>query len=100
MGSLFWGELEGLDREVVPAKAVDERPAPPSQTELLDDVLLDDGCGSGRDRDDRSWTKHRQPLAQQSVVRAKIVAPLGDAVRLVNGDERGLAPGEQLRKAR
>ena len=38
-------------------------------------------------------------LAERAVVGAEIVAPLGDAVGFVDGDERGLAAGEHLGEA-
>ena len=41
-----------------------------------------------------------QALAEHAVVGAEVVPPLRDAVRLVDGDQRGLALGEHLREAR
>ena len=36
----------------------------------------------------------RKGVAQHAVVRAEVVAPLGDAVGLVDGDQAGFAPGQ------
>ena len=40
-----------------------------------------------------------QPLAEHAVVRPEVVAPLRDAVRLVDGDQGGRALGEHLGEA-
>jgi hypothetical protein len=69
------------------------------QAELGDDVVLHEGRGGRGEGDDRRGAQGGQALAEQAVVRAEVVAPLRDAVGLVDGDERGRAPGEHLREA-
>jgi hypothetical protein len=39
-------------------------------------------------------------LAKHPIVRSKIVAPLRDTVRLINGDQRGFSLGEHFGEAR
>ena len=64
--------------------------------EVLQDVLLHLFRGRGGQRD------HGHPLdliedgAQAAVLGAEVVAPLADAVRLVNGEEADLDVGEEL----
>ena len=67
---------------------------------LVDDVALDGwrGCGGG-EGDDGGGAKGGEKVSEGAVVGAKIVAPGGDAVGLVDGDEGGLAFGEHLGKA-
>ncbi len=84
-----FGELDDLDGEVVAAEAVDEELGL-SELELGDDVFLDGGrCGCG-EGDDGGGAKGGEEVAEGAVVGAKVVAPGGDAVGLVDGDERGL----------
>ncbi len=64
--------------------------------ELVADVALHERRRRGGQGDDRGGAQHRQPLAEHAVVRAEIVAPLRDAVRLVDRDEHRLAPREEL----
>ena len=69
------------------------------ESELRDDIVLHDGrCGRG-EREHRRGAQQVQVLPEHAVVGTEIVAPLRDAVRLVDGDERGLALGEHLGKA-
>ncbi len=69
------------------------------ELKLGDDVLLDGG-GRGRgEGDDGCGPERWEIIAQRSVIGAEVMAPGGDAVRLVDGDERGLAFGEHLGKA-
>ncbi len=88
-----------LDANIRPAKAMDEV-LYLAQPKLCRDVFLDQRRRGCRERQHRDWTKDRQVLAQHAVVRSKVVAPLRDAVRFVDGDQRGLSFGEHLWKAR
>ncbi len=66
------------------------------ELELGDDVFLDGGrCGCG-EGDDGRGAEGGEEVAEGAVVGAKVVAPGGDAVGLVDGDEGGLAAGEHL----
>ena len=83
-----FGELDDFDGEVVAAEAVDEELGL-GELKLGDDVFLDGGrCGCG-EGDDGSGAKGGEEVAEGAVVGAKVVAPGGDAVGLVDGDERG-----------
>ncbi len=70
------------------------------QRELREDVVLHDGRRGGGEREDGRGAQQVQMLAEHAVVGAEIVAPLRDAVRLVDGDERRLALAQHLGKAR
>ena len=70
-----------------------------SSAKLHGDIVLHDGRGGGGQGDDRRGAQGRQVLAEHAVVGAEIVAPLRDAVRFVDGDERRLALGEHFGKA-
>ena len=69
------------------------------ELELGDDVVLDGGRGGGGEGDDGRGAEGREVVAEGAVVGAKIVAPGGDAVGLVDGDEGGLAACEHLGEA-
>jgi hypothetical protein len=90
--------LDQLERQVRAAEAVDV-PAGLGDAELLGDVLLHERRGRRGQRDHRRGPKLRQPLAQHPVLGAEVVAPVRDAVSLVDGDEHRLARGELLREA-
>ena len=92
-------ELDDLDGEVVAAEAVDEEGGL-VEVELGDDVALDGGGGGGGEGEDGGGAEGRQMFAEGAVVGAEVVAPGGDAVGFVDGDERGLAAGEHLGEAR
>ena len=70
-----------------------------AEAQLRGDVVLHQGRGGGGERDDRRGPQRRQVLAEHAVVGPEIVAPLRDAVRLVDGDQRRLALGQHLREA-
>jgi hypothetical protein len=69
------------------------------ESELRQDIVLHDGGGRGGKRQHRRGTQQVQVLAEHAVVGAKIVAPLRDAVRLVDGDKGWLALAEHLGEA-
>ena len=69
------------------------------ESELREDIVLHDGrCGRG-ERQHGSGAQQVQMLPEHAVVRTKVVTPLGDAVRLVDGDERRLALAEHCGEA-
>ena len=70
------------------------------EAELLDDVVLHPRRGGGGERDHRRRPEQRQALAEQPVVGAEVVAPLRDAVRLVDRDEHRLAAWRASRGSR
>ena len=90
--------FDHFDGEVVAAEAVDEARGV-VQRKLREDVVLNDGCCGRGQRQDRRGAQQVQMLAEHAVVGAEIVAPLRDAVRLVDGDERRLALAQHLGKA-
>jgi len=96
--TLGLGHLDDLDVEVVATEAVDEERGL-LELELGDDVALDRRCGGGGEGDDGSGTEGREVVAESPVVGAEVVAPGGDAVGLVDGDEGGLAAREHLGEA-
>ncbi len=97
-GALGLGDLDDFDGEVVAAESVDEEGGL-VEAELGDDVVLDGGGGGGGEGDDGSGAEEREGVAEGAVVGAKVVAPAGDAVGFVDGDEGGLAAGEHLGEA-
>ena len=84
--------------KVVATEAVDEQ-GRGCEIELGDDVALNSGGGSGGKGDNRGGAKLWEIVAEGAVIGAEIVAPGGDAVGFVDGDERWLAAGEHLGKA-
>ena len=57
------------------------------------------GRGGGGERDDRRRAEGGRYCAEHAVVGAEVVAPLRDAVRLVDGDQGRLALGQHLGEA-
>ncbi len=96
--ALGLGHLDDLDVEVVATEAVDEEGGL-VELELGDDVALDRRGGGGGEGDDRGGAQGGQVVAECPVVGAEVVAPGGDAVGLVDGDEGRLALGEHLGEA-
>ena len=99
LGALTGRRFDDFDGDVVAAEAVDEAGGF-GEPELLDDIVLHHGRGGGGQGDHRRRAEARQVAAEHAVVRPEVVAPLRDAVRLVDRDERRLALGEHLGKAR
>ena len=90
--------LDQLERQVRAPEAVDV-PARLGDAELLGDVLLHERRGGRGQRDHRGGAQLRQPLAQHPVLGPEVVAPVRDAVRLVDCDQHGLALREHLGEA-
>ena len=90
--------VDDLHRDVRAAKAVDE-PARLHEAQLRDDVVLHHRRGRRRQRQHRGGAQLGQALAEHAVLGAEVVAPLRDAVGLVDGDERRRALREHLREA-
>ena len=67
---------------------------------LLNDIFADYIGGRGRIGMDGDVVEGFFETAELAVIRAEIVPPLRDAVRLVDGDQRGLAAGEELGESR
>ena len=90
-----FGELDDLDGEIVAAEAVDEE-SWLRELELGNDVFLDCWRRCRSEGDDGRGTEGREEVAEGAIVGAKVVAPGGDAVGLVDCYEAGLFPGEHL----
>ena len=90
-----FGEFDDLDGEVVATEAMDEELGF-CELELRDDVFLNCWRGSCSEGDDWRGTESREEVSEGAVVRTKVVAPGGDAVGLVDGDERGFFAREHL----
>ena len=98
LGAPRLGHLDDFDGEVGAAESVDEERRV-GKGELGDDVLLHGGRGGGGEGDDGRGAQQGQVFAEGAIVGAEVVAPCGDAVGFVDGDERGLAAGEHLGEA-
>ena len=70
------------------------------EAELIADVALHARRRRGGEADHRRRAQQGQALAEHAVFGSEVVAPLGDAVRLVDGDQRRLALGQHLRETR
>ena len=91
------GHLDDFDVEVVATEAVDEELGP-GELELGDYIFLYCGRGRSCESDDGRGAECREEIAECAVVGAKVMAPGGDAVGFVDGDEGRLAAGEHLRE--
>ena len=98
VGALRGRHFDHFDRQIVAAEAVDETRGL-IERQLHGDIVLHDGRGGCGERDDRRGAQGRQILAEHAVIGAEIVAPLRNAMRFVDGDERRLALGEHFGKA-
>ena len=96
-------QLHYLDSQIVAPEAVNEL-CRVHHPQLGHNVGLHRGGRRSRQRHHRrrviARPQLRQVLAQHPVVGAKVVPPLRDAVRFVNGDERQFALGQHLRETR
>ena len=90
--------LHHLDGQVLAPEAVDVALVP-LEVELGGDVVLDARRRGGGQGQHRRRTQPRQALAQQPVVGTEVVAPLGDAVRLVDRDQLRPATFQELDEA-
>ena len=70
------------------------------QAELVDDVFARMRIGRRRQRDARHAGIELGELAELAIFRAEIVAPLADAMRLVDGEERDRRIADHLAEAR
>ncbi len=77
----------GRQLQLGPGEAVDEL-ARLAQAQFGADVLAGAGVGCGGHRQARGVREHLGQLAQHAVFGTEVVAPLADAVRLVDGQER------------
>ena len=93
------GKLHHLDGQIVAPEAVNELRGL-DHSQLLHNVGLHRWRGRSRQRQHRSRTQRGQVLAEHPVIGTEVVAPLRDAMRLVNGDQRRLALGQHLAEAR
>ena len=80
----------GRQGELGPGEAGDEL-ARVREPQLGADVLARAGIGGGGDGEARHLREDLGQAAQHAVVGAEVVAPLADAVRLVDGDQREAA---------
>ena len=70
------------------------------QSKLADDILTHTISGSGRQGNHGYCREFLPHLQQVAVVGAKLVAPLGDAVGLVDGDEAQVQAVKKALKSR
>lgn len=68
------------------------------ESQLSRDIFLNQWCRRRGKRHHRRGTQSGQVLAQHAIVETEIMAPLGDAVRFVNCDERRFPLSEHLGK--
>src|SRR5262249_51218864 len=70
------------------------------QSERCDYVSLDFGSGRRGQREKRGAFEFRRALKHRAVMRAEIMSPLADAMRLVNHHQRDLGLADELLKPR
>ena len=85
--------------DVGPVEAGDELPRV-LQLEPLGDLGVGGAGGRGGEGDARDVRPPLVQLGEREVVGPEVVAPLGDAVRLVDGEQRDAAAFEQVRGGR
>ena len=87
-----------VEEEVRPVKARDQH-VRLVEAQQADDVLAHLGRGRGGEgRDDGTPGQGADAGRYLEVAGSEILAPVGDAVRLVHGDERDLGPAERIGK--
>ncbi len=85
--------VEDLEEEVGPLESAHVHGGR-GQAELAHDVALYEAGRGRRQRDRRRVAQRLAHVGQAQVVRAEVVAPLADAVGLVDGEEPDLDLGE------
>ena len=70
------------------------------QTKLSSDIVAGSGVGGGGDRQPWNPLEHLGQPSERAVFRSKVVAPLADAVGLVDGDQRQPAIGQPFQHRR
>ena len=91
LGNLFQllllaADADGMEAEVGAVKASDANVGV-VEAEARDDVVAHKGVGGGGEGDDGRIAEAGAGGAEVAVAGAEVVAPLGDAVRLVDGEE-------------
>ena len=71
-----------------------------AQAQLVDDVFAGVGVGGRGQRDSRHAGEQRCELAERAIFRPEVVPPLGDAVRLVDGEQRDPRPPDHFLETR
>ncbi len=90
-----------VDDRISDVRAIETRDehARVAQREPLDDLLARERIGGGGERDARRVGKAFVQRGELQVLRAEVVAPLRDAVRLVDRDQRDMHSIEQFQEA-
>ncbi len=89
--------LHNFNGEILAAEPINESGGL-GHSQLRGDVVLYPRCSRRCECNDRRRTQCGKKLPQHAIVRTKIMAPLGDAVSLVNCDQAGFAPGQHFNK--
>ena len=100
-GNLPWRRTPwcNSDPQVRTVEASDEDPCPTPE-QPLDDVLPCDGVCGCREGAEAGVGEMFRKFGEATVVRPEVVAPLGDAVRLVDGKSRRTVTGQALQYVR
>ena len=69
------------------------------QMQPVDDVLAGVRIGGGGERDARHMREQLGEPAELAIVGPEIMAPLADAMRLVDGEQRDIDIGDELQEA-
>ena len=89
-------DLHGAQRQVRAREAAHQLRGVGRQPEPEDDLVADDRCRRRRAGEHMGRPELPEQRADLEVLRAEIVAPLADAVRLVDRDQRAAQRREQL----
>jgi hypothetical protein len=87
------------ERQVRPVEAAEEGRRLAAFEETLGDLRAGVGVGGGGQRDGLDAAEPGAQGADAEIVRAEVVAPLADAMGLVDGEELDAGAGEQARRA-